>query len=290
MSSRTSAAPSDAPRRPDDFEWPPSADDLSVYELGPDPFHARQATSNKTVAVRRREPSPRLVVSEPPSSQRLPGAITAAVIVAAVAGWVLYFAVTRPAPIVTVHHPAVAAPAPSSVPQRITIVATYPAEPVTAPGAPEANVANAGVAAPPPAAPIAEAIPETIPETIAAPAAEPAAAESTPAETPDAGIRSLLQRYEDAYDRRDVKAAAALWPSLDQDALTLAFASLDRQDVHFDHCDIDATEARGTAVCVGTVRSVPSVGQPVEKEERITWTFALARPGEDWRIDGLSAR
>ena len=73
MSPRTSAAPSDAPRRPDDFEWPPSADELSVYEVGPDPFQARPATDTKTVEVRRRQPSPHIVVSEPPSAQRRAG-------------------------------------------------------------------------------------------------------------------------------------------------------------------------------------------------------------------------
>ena len=86
-----------------------------------------------------------------------------------------------------------------------------------------------------------------------------------------------------------MRTAAALWPSLDQDALARAFAGLDRQDVHFDRCDIDASGARGSAVCVGTVRYVPSVGGATEKEDRITWTFDLARSGEDWRIAGLSA-
>ena len=118
-------------------------------------------------------------------------------------------------------------------------------------------------------------------------AAPPVAAASY---TRDAGIRQLLQRYEDAYDHRDVRTAATLWPSLDQRALTRAFASLDRQDVSFDRCDIDASDERGSAVCVGTVRYVPTVGRGVEKEGRITWTFDLARSGDDWRIAGLRAR
>jgi hypothetical protein len=87
-----------------------------------------------------------------------------------------------------------------------------------------------------------------------------------------------------------VQTAAELWPSLDQRKLTRAFASLDRQDVSFDRCDIDASAERGSAVCVGTVRYVPSVGRGVEKEGRITWTFDLTRSGEDWRIARLSAR
>ena len=86
-----------------------------------------------------------------------------------------------------------------------------------------------------------------------------------------------------------MRAAAALWPTVDEGALTRAFAGLDRQDVHFNRCDIDASEARGSAVCVGSVRYVPSVGRAVAQEDAITWTFDLARSGEDWRIAGLSA-
>jgi hypothetical protein len=108
--------------------------------------------------------------------------------------------------------------------------------------------------------------------------------------TPEDGIRGLLKRYEDAYDRRDVAAAAALWPSLNRPALTRAFDGLAGQDVDFDRCDIDATAARGSAVCVGTVRYRPNVGSGAEHADRITWTFDLARSGEDWLIDRLSAR
>jgi hypothetical protein len=138
-------------------------------------------------------------------------------------------------------------------------------------------------------APAAPAPGPAVIETPVAPAAVPAAAPAA-RYTADVGIRNLLERYEAAYDHRDVQTAAALWPSLDRRALTRAFASLDSQDVSFDRCDIDASEERGSAVCVGTVRYVPSVGRGVEKEGRITWTFDVARAGEDWRITRLRAR
>jgi hypothetical protein len=38
------------------------------------------------------------------------------------------------------------------------------------------------------------------------------------------------------------------------------------------------------------VRYRRNVGNGAERTERITWTFALARTGETWRIDRLSAR
>jgi hypothetical protein len=254
--------------------------------------------------------------------QRLAGVLTAVALVAAAAGSVLYRAWTRPAPVERVHHIVAAVPPPATAP-GLRIVATYPvgsgdaaspvgsshaaglARPVlasvvssalprgaaglaapTAPfgtaAAPRLPIASAGgadalagvalMAAPAPVAPAAPAV--------AAPSVRP----------PDDSIRALLQRYEEAYDHRDARSAAALWPSLDRGALARAFAGLDRQDVEFDRCDIDASGAKGSAVCVGTVRYVPSVGRAVEKTDRITWTFALARSGEDWHIDGLSAR
>ena len=86
-----------------------------------------------------------------------------------------------------------------------------------------------------------------------------------------------------------MRAAVELWPTVDQGALTRAFAGHVRQNVHFNRCDIDASEARGSAVCVGTVRYLPSVRGAIEQEDPITWTFDLARSGEDWRITGLSA-
>lgn len=107
---------------------------------------------------------------------------------------------------------------------------------------------------------------------------------------PAAVIRGLLTRYEDAYDRRDVESAAALWPSLDRRALTRASASLDRQDVDFERCTIDVEGLRALAVCVGTVRYVPRVGNGGEKSGRITWTFDLARSGDEWRIGAVRAR
>jgi hypothetical protein len=118
---------------------------------------------------------------------------------------------------------------------------------------------------------------------------EPDPASAAPAESPDAGIRSLLARYEEGYDRRDVRAAVELWPSADQGALTRAFTAPVRQNVHFDRCDIDTFGARGSAVCVGTVRYVANIESGVEQDQRIAWTFDLARSGEDWRIAGLTA-
>jgi hypothetical protein len=238
----------DAAKPIDDFDWPPAGDDLSVYEMGPEPWQTRQRAPRPVVATRRREwPQPHqkpAAAPAPETTQTLAAVLAAFAIIAVVVGCVLYWAMARPVPVRAVHHPA--PPAVATPPPPITIVATYPVEPAPSNEAPGTD-------------------------------------------TPDAGIRSLLRRYEEAYDRRDAASAAALWPSLDEGALTRAFAGFDRQDVRFDRCDIDAFEARGSAVCVGTVRYLPSVRGAIEQEDPITWTFDLARSGEDWRIAGLSA-
>ena len=244
--------PRDGAKPIDDFEWPPTGDDLSVYEVEPDPGQTRQRASSPVIVARRRErPQPhqkRTVGRAPQATPKRAGVLAASAIVAVVAGGALYSAMARPVTVQTVvqtvHHPAPPA-ATTPPPPKIKIVATYPVEP------------------------------------------DPTSA--APAGSPDADIRSLLKRYEEAYDRRDVRAAVGLWPTVDEGALTRAFAGFDRQDVRFNRCDIDAFEARGSAVCVGSVRYLPSVRGAIVQEDAINWTFDLARSGEDWRIVGLSA-
>ena len=316
MTSRPTPPPPDRPDRAgDDFDWPPATDDLSVYEIGvEEPWQRLQQASAEVFAHRHGAAD----------AERVGGILlrallmTAAALLVGATSWRLYRTTTtsvrveagdRLAP---VEAPAAAAEVAVKRRPDVTIIATYPVDaPVRAAEAPAAEplppaalpddaetVAGANVGEVTPPAPLlAEhlappATPPLLPGTLA-PAAvrpEPAAIVTAVAYSPDAGIRSLLQKYEDAYDHRDVRSAAVLWPSLDTRALTRAFAGLDRQDVSFDRCDIDAGAERGSAVCEGTVRYVPSVGRGVEKEARVIWTFDLTRSGQDWRITRLSAR
>jgi hypothetical protein len=308
------------PDRPDraldDFDWPPAADDLSVYEIGSaeEPWQRLQQASVEVFAHRHGQAD----------AERVGGTLLRAVLVTAAAvlvgatSWRLYRTTTTSVGVEAGDHLA-PAEAPAAAPEvaaarrpDVTIIATYP---VDAPA--RAAEAPAAVEASPPAAlpdtaeaaasanvsevPHAPLLAENVPLATAAPIGtgalastavlpEPAPIAVAVAYSPDAGIRSLLQKYEDAYDHRDVRSAAVLWPSLDTRALTRAFAGLNRQDVSFDRCEIDAGAERGSAVCEGTVRYVPSVGRGVEKEARITWTFDVTRSGQDWRITRLSAR
>jgi hypothetical protein len=257
----------------DDFEWPPKGDDVSIYELGPDPWQALQGASSQAIATHHRErsgPQPQRtaarVARAPKATRTLRRVLIASAIVAAAAGCALYAAMARPVSVQSFHHavPAAAIATPTAQgPSTTTIFATYPAEP--APSSQASAKRGPAVSAPTPAsaaAPVdASSEPETPlgPSEVAAPAGEPAAVDSSA--DAHGRIRSMLQRY---------------------------IAGLDGQDVHMDRCDIDASDTRGSAVCVGTMRYVTGVS--AGKEDRVTWTFDLARSGEDWRVAALSAR
>ena len=197
----------DAAKAIDDFEWPPSTDDLSVYEMGPDPWQPRKDAPRQVPAARQRERSqpPLKPTAEraPQLKEKLAGVLAVSAIVVAAAGCVLYGTMTRPVPVRAIHHPAppVAATPP---PPPITIVATYPVEPAPSNEAPASHEpAPGGVTAPasPPAdtsepqrvtldatpvdAPVNEQT-ASGPSEIAPPSGEPAAVDPG-TNTPDPG-------------------------------------------------------------------------------------------------------
>jgi hypothetical protein len=161
----------------DDFEWPPKADDLSVYELGSEPWQTRQHASRPASAARQRErPQLHLKRAAEPAPEttrkKLAAVLAAFAIVAAAAGCVIYWAMTRPVPVRAVHHPAPAVAA-TPPPPPITIVATYPVEPAPSNEATPVDAPAGEQTAPGPS----EAAP---------PSAEPNAVDPG-ADTPDAG-------------------------------------------------------------------------------------------------------
>jgi len=51
-------------------------------------------------------------------------------------------------------------------------------------------------------------------------------------------VRKVIERYRDAYERLDAAAARAVWPGVDEAALTRAFDGLTSQRIEFERCDI----------------------------------------------------
>jgi hypothetical protein len=138
------------------------------------------------------------------------------------------------------------------------------------------------------------ATPKTV-ETIHVPApVEVSQLESAPAEPaslaapaePDQRplVRDLLQRYVIAFERLDVDAAKAVWPTVDGDALRRAFSQLEAQHLRFETCGITIAGAGANARCRGEATFHPRIGsRPLHLSSR-EWNFELARAESGWQI------
>ena len=105
----------------------------------------------------------------------------------------------------------------------------------------------------------------------------------------EAAIETTLRRYEDAYERLDAKAAAAVWPTVDRRALTHAFAGLASQRLNFKGCEVAvrAGASIATASCRGTTEYVRKVGDARVRVEPRQWTFTLNKAQGAWRIEAV---
>lgn len=164
---------------------------------------------------------------------------------------------------------------------RPSPIATPAIEPVAVPvttsisAAPTSTgVANAASTGAPPAAPV--------PASYTLPPAEPRPDESE-------RIRSVLLRYETAYNRLDAKAAGSVWPRVDQAALGRAFNGLLSQRVSLGLCDITVIGDVGGASCAGKARWEPKIGGGLQTADRY-WNFNLRRTGDGWRIEEIRVR
>jgi hypothetical protein len=96
-------------------------------------------------------------------------------------------------------------------------------------------------------------------------------------------VRRALSRYEAAYSGLDAAAARAVWPSVDQRALTRAFQGLESQQVTLGRCDVRMNGASAEAECSGTAKWTPKVGGGSQTAVR-RWRFDLKNTGGDWII------
>jgi hypothetical protein len=114
---------------------------------------------------------------------------------------------------------------------------------------------------------------------------------------PDAGsqeqlaeIEKVLQQYQLAYGRLDASGAKAIWPAVDERALSRAFEGLDSQSVKFDRCTVYISSPDADAACAGVVTYVTKVGSREPRSERRRWTFRLRKTGDSWTIIRAEAR
>jgi hypothetical protein len=104
-------------------------------------------------------------------------------------------------------------------------------------------------------------------------------------------IGDVLHSYRTAYNALDATMASTIWQGLDTRALQRAFATLTRQDVSFDRCDVRVTaEDRAVASCRGVLSYVPKIGDGSPQQRRLSWSFDFQRAADRWMISSVSAR
>jgi hypothetical protein len=111
--------------------------------------------------------------------------------------------------------------------------------------------------------------------------------ESTHAESER--IRSVLVRYENAYNRLDAKAASSVWPRVDQAALGRAFDGLITQRVSLGLCEITVIGNIGGASCAGKAKWEPKIGGGLQTADRY-WSFNLRKTDDGWKIEEARVR
>jgi hypothetical protein len=102
-------------------------------------------------------------------------------------------------------------------------------------------------------------------------------------------IRSVLVRYETAYNRLDAKAAGSVWPGVDQAALGRAFDGLITQRVSLGLCEITVIGNIGGASCAGKAKWEPKIGGGTQTADRY-WSFNLRKTDEGWKIEEARVR
>jgi hypothetical protein len=97
-------------------------------------------------------------------------------------------------------------------------------------------------------------------------------------------VRGVLLDYTRAFERLDVTAAKAIWPSVDDRALRRAFQQLDGQQLRFASCGVSVSGRDANARCRGEATYRPKVGSRVLRLTEREWTFNLARDNDRWQI------
>jgi hypothetical protein len=103
-------------------------------------------------------------------------------------------------------------------------------------------------------------------------------------------IENVLGRYRTAFNRLDVGAAVAVWPTVNEKTLARAFERLDDQDVSFESCTIEVGGVQAEAACSGTSSYVPKVGSRTPRAEARRWRFVLRKASDGWLIDRIDTR
>jgi hypothetical protein len=136
-------------------------------------------------------------------------------------------------------------------------------------------------------APIAIPAPITRAAPVVASAAPPPAASAANSRN---AVTAVLQRYAAAFSSLDARAAKAVWPGVNEGALTRAFSSLQEQQFDLGDCQIWITGPSAVASCAGRASYTPRIGNKKPRSEAREWTFYLQQEGQQWSIGTVKTR
>jgi hypothetical protein len=184
-------------------------------------------------------------------------------------------------------------PPPSAAPSSLAARAPLP-PPSAEPGRRASATASRPVSTPA-TAPLSLPVPLSQLPTAAAvtPREPPAATIATAAPVEPAPLRArsdrelvedALQRYRGAYGRLNAQSAQAVYPTVNRVALARAFDGLESQSLTFDSCDVEVRGILARAICHGTARYVPKIGNRYPRTEPLVWSFELRKSNADWTI------
>ena len=137
--------------------------------------------------------------------------------------------------------------------------------------------------------PIGVPVPALAPAESRSPAVAPAPPPVIAATSVEQDVRKVIERYRDAYERLDAAAAHAVWPGVDQAALSRAFGGLTSQRIEFERCDVWRDAQAALASCPGRASYVPKVGSAQNDVPR-AWHFRFQRRPVGWTIESAEVR
>ena len=103
-------------------------------------------------------------------------------------------------------------------------------------------------------------------------------------------IQDVLGRYLNAFMNLDVEEAKAVWPNVNEKALSRAFASVDEQQFELNECEIAVAGPNADASCTGIVRYIQKVGSKMMRVEPRRWKFEFRNSDSQWFIENVDSR
>ena len=144
-------------------------------------------------------------------------------------------------------------------------------------------VPTATVAPPPPTATQVVEAPKPI--EIPPPPPPPPPPASRPTVSAEDSIRQMMSRYVDAQVALDAGRYARIFPGIDKEKVSRAFAALRSQELDLNIRKIDVNGDSATVLASESRTAVPKVGS--EQRVRGDRTFTLQRRGDDWIITSI---